>query len=394
MALCLSISSISVYFGGELFLSEVTFLVSGIFLVLTKWDSLWRLPGLKICVSAIILGLGAYLMADVFNGSAMLSLIRGGARWAMFAGSALTLGYIIGCYYRGPLFAGVGLIIAGFWNAISVYRIEGWAWKFSLGEPVTLIIVVSSGCLSRWTGAALCLGGGALNFYMDYRSMGGACLICCGFHIFRGGPIAASRILSILMVLGLLVVGIGLYKNAVLEDEARAVRSAESNEIRFAGIELGWRAFKASPLIGHGTWANNPELLAEYTVMLQNSRLLRGARITGGEDANTAIVGAIHSQVLQGAAEAGVLGCIAFLLIAYALFRSFWLAISRANIFLGSEVVCVFYLALSIWAIFASPFSGNNRLLMAMGIASAVRLLVVEKVHHIFYKSPISGAKV
>jgi len=386
VAICLAMSSISIELGGQLFLSEILFLIIATLLVFIDWRGVRQLPGAWLWIGAVTMGLIAYLVADVVNGSDMLSLIKGAARWVVFGATSLVLSYAIGLYRRGPEVVVLGVTTAGMWDAIQVYGEQGWAWKFAWGEPITTLIILGSGYLPKWFAAFVCFIAGTLNFYFDYRSMAGACLVCCAFHCIRGGTVTASRLFVVCVSVILIMGGCFIYRSTILADATHASRSEDSNEIRFTGIVFGWQAIKASPWVGHGTWATNSELLATYVEMRQDARLLRGARITGEESENAAIVGAIHSQILQGGAEAGVLGLLTFLLIAYVLLRSLLLGFFRSCLMDGREIVSVFFLTLAVWSVFGSPFAGVNRLLMAMGIASAVRFLVVIKMRSLTVK--------
>lgn len=380
VALCVATSAFIFEMGGQLIVSEVLLLMCSVLCVCVDWRGVARLPSVRLWMGAVLLGLIAYSLADIVNGSNNISLFKGAARWVMFGGSAIAISYAFALYRKAPELIALGAISSGLWSGMQYYNESGWAWKFGFGEPLTLLLILVSGRSSRLVAVALCFLAAVLNLFMDYRSLAGACLVCCAFHVLRGRRLASgSKVFAVGVALVLVVVGGFLYKILIVENDTRFSRSTDSNEIRLTGIKLGVKAIRLSPWFGHGTWASDPELLLEYSEMLQDSRLLRGDQLIEEKNINTAIVGEIHSQILQGGAEAGLLGLVTFFIIGYVLIRSFIYIFSKTDFLNSNEVVCVFYLALSIWAEFSSPFAGNNRILMALGIAAAVRVLVIKR---------------
>ena len=380
LVLALALGSFTLNLGGQLMATEIILLIIAFILIFSDLRAVRSIPFFGLIQMSLLVGIGAYLASDLINDSSSVDLVKGASRWIFLWGAIISISYVFLKNRYAPEYAMLGLALAGLYGAWKGAAEEGWGWKFSLGEPFTALLLIVATRLPRAFSVSLCLCLGLMNFFLDYRSLGGACIICGAFAAVRGIRFHSPGFLmaGVMAVILLLIGGYG-YQKAILTDDTRLARSVDSNEIRLTGASFGWEAIKLSPFVGHGTWASNRELLALYVQMRQDSRQERGARITGEESANEAVVGAIHSMILQAGAEAGLIAVGVFIIYIYIIAKAFWLSYRNSSRMLASEVLCIYILTLALWALFSSPFAGFNRLLLALGLAAAARLFFLAK---------------
>ena len=140
--------------------------------------------------------------------------------------------------------------------------------------------------------------------------------------------------------------------------------TARSNVERAAMMTAAVEAIKESPLIGHGSWFSNTDVYANFTLIRQEAA--REANVGGFpqeyEDEGTT---AIHSQILVAIAEGGLFGGAFFcvfgtsllLCLAKLVFCAPWHKLTP---------LCTLLLLSALWNLFFSPFSGAQRVYIAM----------------------------
>ena len=372
IAAVLALGNFTVQLGGQLLISEGLCLVIAIFLPFSQYGFLSNLPFIKKISYSFGFAVLVYFLSDLINGSDTINLLKGFSRWVFLYSLVIVLTYAFNKNHSASVVIGIsisiGLMLLAYVNSLE----EGWRWKFSLAEPVTLLVLCSVAFLKRPLGVFLCIAIGLVNFYLDYRSQAGACLVAGFMYLISGGGVSGRKLLGFGLLFAIFGGGSYLAFQEVYDsNESKLTRA------RLSGLEFGVKAISMSPLIGYGTWASNREILAIYTSIRQEARIDQGSRLIGDEDAADSIVGAIHSQVLQVAAEAGIFSTIPFIVMLYCLYRSLVVCLVADIKLSHRDVVCVYLVTLALWSILFSPFAGSNRLVTALGVASAIRLIVI-----------------
>ncbi|MCX6938688.1 MAG: hypothetical protein NTU80_12490 [Verrucomicrobia bacterium] len=380
ITILVALGSFNVQLAGQILITEILCTVFCVYLIFTRVSYLLALPAVGLVTKSMISGLVIYAVSDVLNSSDFIDVAKGALRWAFMLTSFITFVYVLTRSKFSPVYLMLGITISGFIFAWRYSSEAGYGWKFSLGEPITALILIVCIFLPKHLSTLMAISIGVINFYLDYRSLAGACLVCAAFSALCGSGIKINKFLLVGVIsISFISIGAYLYSKAILDNDQRSARSLDSNEVRLTGFNFGIQAIKLSPIYGHGTWASKPELMYLYTQLLQDAKRERGARITGEEEGYAAVVGAIHSMVLQGGAEAGIVCSFIFLFFAFIIVSGFIAIYKNFAWMRALEILSVYICVLSLWAVFSSPFAGYNRILLAMGLALSVRLLLIAR---------------
>lgn len=357
--------------GGQLLGPEVALLVLLPVLVIMRGRRLlYRLPRTYLLLAT--LWLFSQILTDLLRATPFEDVARGWTKIAftLIAFSALYL-LLYGNRRRILLFAAgfaLGGVLTYYLNP-NLLAGDYW-WKFGLGIPLSLILVLLSTALNvpklRTFGIALLVSGALINFYLDFRSLAAIMALTASYQVLqafmrrRGGRVMAVRPRH-LLVLGITIGAVALtlfkgYEYAVQEGllgEA-AQRKYEMQSQGEYGVFLGGRseilvsshAILDSPLFGHGSWARD----CRYTDLLSELRSQLGY-FPGGEEDTCRIPA--HSHIFGAWVEAGLLGAVFWLWILTLAVRVL-LRLYQANDRLVPVVA--FFAFLLLWDLVFSPY--------------------------------------
>jgi len=136
-------------------------------------------------------------------------------------------------------------------------------------------------------------------------------------------------------------------------------------------IQVSWQAVMDSPIIGHGSWAKDPQ----YAEMLNDIQVENGIG-QDIEDAGATAEGVIpaHSHLMGTWVWAGVLGAVFWVYI-------FWLVVKGIVRLSNSRIpLAPFYAWLLVWYLWAipfSPFGREDRVIEAATLVILIDLLEV-----------------
>lgn len=363
--------------GGRLFLPEVVLLVALPFLF---HDA--RKRGVsRISRTVVALGLVwlvGLVVTDLYRGTAFVDYSRGWSRVGFLLLNFAALSLLIDDRWRRVFLVAWGLAAGTILqfllnpNALAGY----FPWKFGYGFGLTLagVLLAANGRVYRRPPIAIAIlvFVGALNVWMDFRSLGGVCLLAAALaalaayssRLIRLGrpPIRTALIVTTLAVCGVAVVG--AYSVAA----GRGLLGAQAeyryeHQAGILGIPVGRpetiasvRAIRDSPLLGHGSWPKDPKYLS-YLV-----KVLRDHGIEPSNDLLALKTIPTHSHFLGTWVEAGVLGTI-FWIWCLVLDASL---LPRLYLLMDGRIVFVAFAGVAfLWDILLSPFSAERRLFVA-----------------------------
>jgi len=364
--------------GGQLLGPEVTLLVLLPVLVIMRGRRLlYPLPRTYLLLAT--LWLFSQISTDLLRATPFEDIARGWVKiaFALIAFSALYL-LLNGQRRRILLFAAgfaLGGILTYFLNPDLLA--EDYWWKFGVGAPLSLILVLMSTALNvhklRTFGIALLVSGALINFYLDYRSLGAIMALTASYQVLqafmgrRGGRVVTVRPRH-LLVLGTIIGAVALivYQGYVYTAQVALLGEAAQKKYKMQsrgeyGLLLGARseilvssrAILDSPLIGHGSWAKD----CDYTALLSGQKRQLGYNV-GTEKKNCLIPA--HSHIFGAWVEAGVLGAVFWLWVLTLAVRVL-LRLYRVNERLTP--VLAFFAFLLLWDLVFSPYGLELRYL-------------------------------
>jgi hypothetical protein len=323
------------------------------------------LPAPRIfCVLLIcqILALMSYVVADLWRGSFPEDMIRGWSRMFFLMINIAAFSLLFGASGRCFIAVQVGSVFS-FIEPLLHGPLFGDYWKFGFAFPLTLLVLLAAPrFLGRWAAVGACLALGVIHAVMDFRSLGGICLVVALFlamRLFHPALRKAALIAGALMTICWLPWGI---QRAFSDAGARATRS---NVERSAMLQAAWEAFVKRPLIGNGSWFSNSDVMDQFLLIRTQNARLAGA---GGFAEDDAEGMAIHSQLLVALAEGGLFGATFFFAYGALLLWGMWFCILQAP-WDWILPVRLFVLLISFWNLLMSPFSGIHRVEIAMACA-------------------------
>jgi hypothetical protein len=233
-------------------------------------------------------------------------------------------------------------------------------WKFGVGYPLTYLIFF----IAPFAGAfATVLAAGAIglvHFTLDFRSLGGLCLLV-GMLTFLQIVPRQFRLWLTPLLMGAAFAAVFWIYGQTQGDNTRATRSdVERSAMATAALE----AFEQSPLIGHGSWFSNTDVYDNFMVIRHTEA--KQAHVGGFDDPNKepgAV--AVHSQILVALAEGGLFGGAFFFVYGAGLV---WTLGSLVFVRHWHRLApfCTLVLVSALWDLFCSPFSGAQRVSIAM----------------------------
>jgi hypothetical protein len=319
-------------------------------------------------LTAQLVGLGGYVFSDLYRHSFPLDMARGWSRMVFLGIDIVAIAYLFGCARRNFVVFQLGQCIGAVTSALVLGPLFGDMWKFGIGYPLTYLIFF----LAPFAGAfATVLASGAIglvHFTLDFRSLGGLCLLVGMLAFLQIVPRQFRLWLAPLMMGAALAAVLWIY-GQTQGDNTRATRSdVERSAMATAALE----AFEQSPLIGHGSWFSNTDVYDNFMVIRHAEA--KQAHVGGFDDPNKepgAV--AVHSQILVALAEGGLFGGAFFFVYGAGLV---WTLYDLVFVRRWHRLApfCTLVLLSALWDFFCSPFSGAQRVSIAM--VSGLILLV------------------
>jgi hypothetical protein len=314
----------------------------------------------------------AYVFSDFYRHSDPRDMARGWARMILLAIDIVAIAYLFG-RGRGVFYWLLGGLLAGdLANALLFGALFGDVWKFGYGIPVTYAALALAALAGPVTVMLVAAGFGALHFALDFRSVGALCIgvaAATGLQIlprhwrFWALPVGALAALGVAAVLF----------GGVRSGDEMAHRSSRSDVDRTAMIQAATEAFRASPLIGHGSWFSRTDVFENFVLIRDDLAKQAGIGGFAGPNEEPEAV-ALHSQILVTLAEGGFFGATFFFVYGAGLAWALWdqVMVQPWN---RGRPVRVLVLLLASWHLFMSPFSGAHRVYIAL--ATGLILLVL-----------------
>ena len=312
-----------------------------------------------------------YVISDTIWQSTAHDAIRGWARMVFLGIDILTLGclFIVGGQ-KSLVWLLWGEVVGGMILPCVHRPIFGDYWKFGFGGPISLGLMLILPHLGFWPGQAALLGLSVVHFAMNFRSVGGICLLVSVLMVLQRFPLRWRVIF--LPIGGVLAAGalVAITSWSALSNRSHDLRS---NISRTAMLKAAWQGIKEHPFIGNGSWFGKSDVINNFLElrynMAQEAHLGGiGREVASDEEQSYAI----HSQILVAMAEGGVLGGTFFILYGVLL----TVALVQYIVFKkwSEHSGLYFYLLINaLLNLFMSPFSGVHRVY----ISTATCLLLI-----------------
>jgi hypothetical protein len=371
-----SLTAFTVSVGGEMPVGEIILvLAAGWTFLCVIFNHTWpgpllRSPLLWGLMAAQVVSLGGYIFSDLYRQSSMHDMARGWSRMVFLAVDILALAYLFGCSRRNFLIFLFGQCLGDLVSTAIFGPMFGDMWKFGVGSPLTFFVFWAAPFAGPFMAMVATSAMGVLHFALDYRSLGGICLLAGMLMFLQMMP---ARFRLWLAPLGAVLIGVAILW-VYGHTRSGGERATRSDIERSAMVTAAVEAIKESPVIGHGSWFSNSDVYDNF-LLIQRERG-REAHVGGfpeaNEDPGTV---ALHSQILVALAEGGLFGSAFFFIygagLLWALYRIVFVE-SWARV----TPLCTLLVLSALWNLLCSPFSGAHRVYIAM--ACGLMLLLKE----------------
>lgn len=352
---------------GRLFLGEILVLLVAAGLFLSGRAMPWFNPSILLTVLAAgAVTLAGYAIADAIVASDPQQYLRGWGRVVLMIGNCAGLIMLAAFGPRTLWLVIAGLGAGGIVNLLSAGT-PIVQWKLGYAEYVTYVLFCAFSLLPRWLAIPLAMSFGAVNIFLDYRSIGAACILAGVIAAF-GRRDAARRSRRAAMIGIGFGIGVAVIAYAVTATNTDFSKRREASNIgRYVGILGAVDAIADAPFFGYGSWARDPGYARANFNELENSRALGGNNF----DLGTALLP--HSQILQAWVEGGLLGMVFFGVYGFWLLRTlYWFTMWRPYDSLTLPFLLI--LITAAWAVIGSPFLWYTRI--NIGLAFAIVAIV------------------
>ena len=343
-----------------------------------------------------VLWLLAQILTDVIRASDFRDYGRGWARIALTALNFCSLYLLLHRSRRRIVLFALGMAVGGYLAFLlnpSPY-FENFPWKFSLGPSTALAAVVAAvwlpglgafaalpilavGIYSMSVGARALAGVAIMTgLYMILnRIMGRRRGRTAGFSLGRSSLVLAGAIAAAALVIEFYAY---MAAQGWLDERSRNVYEFHSQGP--LGFLLGGRpeflastrAVLDSPLIGHGSWAKNPDYVAYLLDLGGFSYRLPELHQIEQDLIPT------HSHLMGSWVEAGILGTVLWLWVLLLVFR-----VLMVQYMLSDPIVPLvgFAAFLMVWDIFFSPFGAERRYTVPFNIVLLIYAWDILRAH-------------
>jgi hypothetical protein len=372
---------IKIRFVGEFLGSDIIALAAVPFIVSTRLGRL-RSPFAKRFFILSGVGLVSLAATDFWRDTAFDDMLRGWSRNGLFLVSFFVLFTLMRGRPRRIVYFAVGLVVQGylafFVTPSDFARDE--PWKFGLAPPTTLLILLTGIYLDRRRSSArwsLLAGliAGSINIMMNYRSLGGICLVTALILLIVSSERVSSHklpqpvliVMVIVSIVGLLQLYGTLASSGVLGKAAESKYATQSSG-RY-GLIAGGRsesfgsflAIYDSPFLGHGSWARDPK----YQWAAKLGQKEAGYQKQGGGDeiTNGGLI-PMHSHLFGAWVEGGFAATLLWFWVFYRATRSL-LVVARSPQLAALRIICCLSL---MWDILFSPPGSSMRYVTVFNI--------------------------
>lgn len=360
---CIPSEMLGITMVGQVYIGEVFLAIYAFWSVLGNLtnEAYWERPFVWGLVTLAI-SFSAYIFSDLINQTPVTNLMRGWARMAFMASDLIALNAIT---RRHPLriLAFIMGIAVGLMATVEKLSFEpGW-YKLGIAMPA-LLISLSLCSIIRYRHryilvAAVWVGLGLLNFYLDFRSMGATCFLAGAVTLAKLVAGVRFRSLYAVLLVCCLACGLvaGVYSYTSMQTEY-GQRRTQSNSWRLAAARGALYGIARKPLIGNGSWARSADTDDVIRATFADAN---GKRLTN----DPGVAG--HSQFLQVWYEAGILAITFFTFVLFFGLRTLWDAVFHIGM---NELfgVTLFFTFSAIIGYFFSPFGGMARFFTALSI--------------------------
>lgn len=325
-------------------------------------------------------------VTDVVRRTPIDAVARGWAIIIMSAISFVTIYLLIGDSTRRLI-----LFAIGFAAAIVIrYLVDpgvfapAYPWKFGYGLAVTLAMVLSAVAIHKRTiiPSAILLLAGTINLVEGYRSLALVCVAAAAIILGHRLRRIVPRLGTALPMMLLLAAALGLSRaydhlagSGALGLKAQQKFDRQSPGV--LGVIVGGRselisamlAIRDSPLLGHGSWARDPNY--KYTMSADAILLSLGYPVLAPTPQDDPLL-LSHSHILGAWVNAGVLGALFWAWIAWLAGRAV-VAISRSND--PCAPLFAFLVCSLLWDLLFSPYGAERRIVTSYYIVVVLTVL-------------------
>ena len=373
---------------GQLMLADIVIIPLFLYLLMSRHYA-FVLPFARLCLGFIALWFLSAVITDVYRGTSASDFLRTWSKIVLlgsyFGAFALLIGARRERLYIA--FAGIGVMFLLRWVVASnPYQLGGFfspmAWKFGNGEGVMLLVGLALIPVSKWLQSGGLLGFAALHFLFNARALIASTVIAALAPLVS---VKARSTTAQVLLVGFMLAGIaalipigelaytalieaGIAGDAALEKHRAQTRAGTGVLIGGrAEMLVSWRAVLDSPVLGHGSWAENIEYKVDY---------LRAREAMGmtapWDQLHLDLQIPSHSHVLGAWIESGFAGALfwgaAFVLMA----RALAYGLVKQAFVSGIEYAV---LLRCLWEILFSPFGLYYRLTMAVFLVGALCII-------------------
>jgi len=364
---------------GQLILSDVLALVAFPF-VYAKYGKRLRESWVVITLGLCGVWFVSQVVSDITNHSVPNDYLRGWAKISFTMVHFMVIVLLIRNSRRRLVLYGMGWAVG---HAAKYYVVDQASvdfWKFGFSLPASLVVCLVAGNFGRkqrGLAALLILALASVHLYLGFRNMAAICVVSAVYSQFRLSNIKLGRAQLALSgaVVALAMWGLSAtYSYGALNhwfgDEAYKkylIQSEGEGGILLGGrseILAAWHAITDSPILGHGSWAKDPQ----YAAWVDERRAELGYQRVGHMELDGLIPS--HSHLFGAWVESGIAGACFWCWVLCLVFRSLSKSSGREPEF----TFCVFIGTALFWDVLFSPFGANVRFTAAYSIYTMIFL--------------------
>lgn len=323
---------------------------------------LQQLGWFKILLVLVGVMAAGYIGSDLYRGTTYMNAARGWARVFFLALDLVTIVFLINESWRRLYIFVFALYFARSVEAFAIGEVSAEWWKFGVGYTLTAVSLFALGGRGPIIQVVVALILSGINLALGARSLGGICLLTGGLLWLRHAR-GVFKPLALLTATVATVVMFIAANRVFLENQDHV----GSNIERQSMIETAAELFISSPLVGQGSW---------FTVKRIGELETRRARVDPsfrGYSEEEARKISIHSQLLTGLAEAGILGGAFFLCLGALLLKTL---VTLVNNSVPHRAFLFYLIIAGLWNLCMTPFSGVTRVELALAISACLLVIL------------------
>lgn len=384
-------STFSVRVIGLLFYGEILLLFVAFWAVCTTAGErkFWsRSFVLTLCCLAI--SLTGYIISDLVWNSDLNEFLKGWSRFLCLGSNLIAIKYLVRGRKQRVAYFFLGYVIGALmpdpgdpswldhWRSGAVMPLAsrvnaamGWSsgdnWKFGAAMPLTVAIFLSAPLLRRPLLISVVSGAlGILHILLDYRSLGGICMLMAIILFPRGARVRSRRSF---VALQLAAAGVGAVLFAYfysMSDANYRARRLGSNGWRMSAFHTALQGISNSPWIGYGSWIGygTKESSSAFQSIFDQEYAGHAAADSVKVIRDYSVF-APHSQLVQAWFEGGVMALTLFVYLAWKVSRALFLCIFDRRLDYYTPLFLL-RLLLAAWDVLFSPFNGPQRINIAV----------------------------